>query len=188
MSIASVEQWLIDQVKAAFIGRLRGVESLPADWDAQTFERIFRAAPGVFVVFGGGQRIPEYQDDLVIAARWGFVAVTTHASGELVRRRGDSREIGAYEILEVLASLLEGVTPPGCVGPMHFEELTNLFDDANEKKGAALYGLEGVVPMPLVDPNAPEPNLADFLRYDDKFDLAQPDGQPEAADHVDLPQ
>ena len=188
MSIASIEQWFIDTIKDAFAGRLKGVESLPADWDAKTFERIFRAAPGVFVVFGGGQRIPEYQDGLVIAARWGLVAATTHASGELARRRGDSREIGAYEILEVLATLLEGVTPPGAVGPLHFEEVSNLFDDANEIKGAALYGLEGLVPMPLVDPNAPEPNLADFLRYYDKFDLAQPDGQPEAEDRVDLPQ
>ena len=188
MTIAAIEQWFIDTIKPAFTGRLRVVESLPADWDAKTFERIFRAAPGVFVVFGGGRRLPEYQDDLVIAARWGFVAVTTHASGELARRRGDSREIGAYEILQVLASLLEGVTPPGAVGPLHFDDVTNLFDDANEVKGAALYGLEGLLPMPLVDPNAATPTLDDFLRYDDTFDLAPPDGQAEAFDHVDLPQ
>lgn len=188
MSIASIEQWFIDTLKPAFAGRLRVVESLPADWDAKTFERVLRSAPGLYVVFGGGPRLPQYQDGFVIAAKWGFVAVTTHASGELSRRRGDSREIGAYEILENAVAVLEGVVPPGALGPLQLENIENLFDDANESKGAALYGIEGVLPMPLIADGAAPPALDDFLTFDDVVDLAAPDGIAEGADHVVLPQ
>jgi phage gp37-like protein len=188
MSIAATEQYFIDDIKAAFNGRLKGVESLPAQWDDRTFERIFRAAPGVFVVFAGGPRLPQFQDGVVIDATWVFAAVTTHASGELARRRGDSREIGAYEILEILAARYEGAEIPGALGPMHVDDVQNLFDDAIENQGAALYALSCRLPTLLAPSDSAAPTLDDFLTFHDQVDLAPVDGQPEAADLVELDQ
>ena len=188
MSIATIEQHFIDTITAAFAGRLKGVESLPAMWDDKTFDRILRLSPGVFVVFSGGPRMPEFQDTVVIDATWGFIAVTTHASGELARRHGDSREIGAYEIVEILAGLLQDHLAPGAAGPMQLEDVRNMFDDALENKGATLYGLTFRMPTPIADDDAPAPSLDDFITFDGVYDLAQPDGRAEAEDTVTLPQ
>jgi phage gp37-like protein len=188
MSLATIEQYFIDDIKAAFNGRLKGVESLPAQWDARTFERIFRATPGVFVVFAGGQRLPQFEDGVVLDGTWVFAAVTTHASGELARRRGDSHEIGAYEILEILAARYEGAIVPGAPGPMHVDDAQNLFDDAIENQGAALYALTCRLPTPLAPGDGALPVLDDFLTFPDQVDLAPVDGQPEAADLVELDQ
>jgi phage gp37-like protein len=188
MSIAAIEQLLIDDVKAVFAARLKGVESLPAQWDDQTFSRIVRMTPGVFVVFAGGPRLAEFQDSVVIDATWAFVAVTTHASGELARRRGDSREIGAYEIVEILASRYDGRVIEGAAGPMRLDDLQNLFDNALEAQGAALYGVSFRMPTPLTPDDAAAPSIDDFLIFRDQFDIAPADGQPEAEDTVTLPQ
>lgn len=188
MSIAAIEQHFIDTIKTRFAGRLKGVESLPAAWDDKTFERLLRLTPGVFVVFAGGPRLEEFQDTVVLGATWTFAVVTTHASGELARRRGDSREIGAYEVIEILAALFDMAIVPGAAGLMELATIENLFDDALENQGAALYGVSFRMPTPIAPDDAPLPALDDFLTFDDTFDLAPPDGAAEAVDHVELPQ
>lgn len=188
MSIAAVEQHLIDTIKARFGNRLKAVESLPADWDDNTFKRILRLAPGVFVVFGGGARNPEHDDQAVIDAKWGLMAVTTHASGELARRRGDtSGMIGAYEIIETCVQLLHQHDVPE-QGRMLLDDVQNLFTDELENQGASLYGAEFSLPMTIAPSNAPGASLDDFLTFDGVFDLAPPDGQADAEDTVALPQ
>lgn len=188
MSIATIEQYFINTVKARFAGRLKDVDSLPAAWDDKTFDRILRSTPGVFVVFAGGPRLPEFQDAVVVDGSWSFFVVTTHASGELARRRGDNREIGAYECIEILAPLFHNAIVPGAAGPMELADIANLFDDQLERKGAALYSVSFQMPTPIADDDAPPPVLDDFLVFDDTIDLAPADGAAEASDHVELPQ
>lgn len=187
MSIAAIEQHLIDTVKARFTTSLRAVESLPSDWDADTFNRLLRGVPGVFVVFGGGQPDPASNDDGVILAQWVLIAATAHASGELARRRGDSREIGAYEIIEILTQLLDGHDVPDA-GRMKLQEIDNLFTGAVEKQGAAIYGVRFELPMPLAPSDQVPPTLDDFLTFQPDYDAAPSDGQLEAEDLVTLPQ
>lgn len=186
MSIAAVEQHIIDTAKARFGNRLRTVESLPADWDEDTFRRILRLAPGLFVVFGGGLRDNTVDDGLVINARWGLMAVTAHASGELAQRHGDAREIGAYEIIEICAQLFHQHAVPG-EDRMLCTDVQNLFSGAVEKQGASLYGAEFELRMSIA-PEETGSALDDFKTFTDQFDLAAPDGQAEAEDHVELPQ
>lgn len=186
MSLVAVEQHLIDTVKGIFNNRLKTVESLPADFDADTFARILRLTPGVFIVFGGGQRSSEYDDQPVIDAKWGFIAATTHASGELARRRGDAREIGAYEIIETIVNHLHRHNVPG-QGQLVFDDIQNLFTGEIERQGAALYGVEFTLPMSLGAGLQPG-DLDDFITFDGTFDVAPADGQVDAEDLVTLPQ
>lgn len=190
MSIASTEQWFIDLIKTRFEDRLRQVESLPADWDDSTFERALYIAPGVFVVFNGGPRLPEYGDALVIQASWTFIIATTHEQNELARRHGDSLEIGAYQILEILLGLLEGTMPPDAAGPLAVQTIGNLFSNSNERQGATLYAIEAVMPQGIADSAAEpvDPDLGNFVIFHGDIDLAQPDGQVDASDTVTLPQ
>ncbi|TBV76876.1 phage protein Gp37 [Pseudoxanthomonas winnipegensis] len=189
MSIASVEQWFIDTIKGHFGSTLKGVESIPADWDDETLRRVLRQAPGVFVVFGGGPRNSVDTDDgrVVIDAKWGIVAVTAHASGELARRRGDKREIGAYDILQRTARLLEGTEVPGA-GEIQVDQVENLFDAALEKQGVAVYGLALTLPMYLIPDDAEEAPLDAFKTWDNTLDSTPDNGHAEAEDHVELEQ
>lgn len=185
MSIAGIEQHLIDRIKTRFGNRLKGVESLPADWDAETFKRILRLTPGVFVVFAGGQA---EAGSTRLLGHWGVVAVTTHASGELARRRGDTREIGAYEIVEICIPLLHDHQVPD-VGTLQFQGVENLFTGDLEKQGAAIYGADFLLPMAIEAPDGGGADPLDaFVTFHAEHDLAPTDGTSEAADTVALPQ
>ena len=187
MSIAAIEQHIIDTAKAHFGNALKAVESLPADWDDETFRRILRLAPGLFVVFGGGDRDSSYDNRNVIQGKWGLVAVTAHASGELARRRGDSREIGAYEIIERAVSLFDEHDVPD-EGQMEFEGIDNLFSADLEKQGAAIYGARFSLPMSVALDPGTSPSLDAFITFHGDIDAAPADGQIESADTVLLEQ
>lgn len=185
MSIASVEQFFIDTIKARFGARLKGVESLPSDWDSKTVDRMLLLAPGAFVVFAGGPAIAGTSE---INGRWIVVAITSHASGEKARRHGDGREIGAYEIIETVVPLLHDRAVPG-IGTLRFGDVANLFDAVGESKGLSIYGAGFNLPMALeaATPDGADP-LDAFITFHAEHDLAPIDGASEAADTVTLPQ
>lgn len=183
MTLAQIEDYLINRIKAAFNGRLKAVESLPADWDSDTFKRLLRMAPGAFVVFGGGAHA-DRNTGASIDGRFSVIAVTAHASGELVRRRGDSREIGAYEIVEIAVPLLHEHTIPD-VGMLKLTGVDNLFTGELDRQGAAVYAATFSLPItfaPTLDPAT----LDDFLTFHADYDLAPTDTAIDATDTVTL--
>ena len=183
MSIKAVEQHLVDRIKARLGSTVREVDSLPDQWTADTFKRLFHAAPGAYVVFGGG---PAIDDEPRIRSRWAVVCVTAHAGDEKARRHGDAREIGAYEMVEIVATLLHDHVVPDA-GAMKLVDIENLFQGQVEQQGGTLYGAAFELPMTL-DPEEADAALATFLRFDADFDLAPADDAFEASDTVTLPQ
>lgn len=186
MSIAAVEDAIIEAAQSRFVvdGKrlLKAVESLPAQWDDKTFDRLLRGAPGVFVCFVGG---PAIDGEARCQATFVVMAVTTHASGELARRRGDKLQIGAYQILEILVPLLHDRVVPG-IGTLKFADIANLFTDDIDAQGAVVYGSTFSIDMPIQSGDQPS-DLADFLTFDGSFDLARPDGRIDGRDVVSLP-
>lgn len=191
MSIVAIEQWLIDTIKGVFGATLRVVDSLPSDWDDETFLRVLRQAPGVYVVFNGGARDEDLSDAgrLVIKAEWGIVSATTHVNFELARRHGDSRQIGAYEILERAARALEGATLPAALGggDITVGRVENLFTGTVEKQGGSIYGLAVTLPMELA-PDDAAAALDAFETWDNRTDTDPDNGHDEAEDVVALEQ
>lgn len=185
MRIAALEDYLVSRIKTAFNGRLRAVESLPADWDGDTFKRLLRQAPGAYVVFGGGP-LKRSTPGACINAQVSVIAVTTHASGELARRRGDSREIGAYEILEIVVPLLHDHVIAD-VGALALIGVENLFASDLERQGAAVYGATFSVPFEF-DRSIDPAMLDDFLVFHGDYDIVPADGMIDATDHVELGQ
>lgn len=186
MSIGLAEDQIIAAVQAHFNGRLRTVESLPADWDSDTFKRILRLTPGVFVVYGGGplRDVGEASQNL---ARFALVVATTHASGELARRRGDSREIGAYEICENLVAKLHGYKLPmdSTLSAMSIE---NLFTGELEKQGAAIYSVTFQLPLTFDTTGGDPSTLDEFVTFNGDFDIEPADGQVDVTAAVTLEQ
>jgi phage gp37-like protein len=189
MTIATVEQYLIDTLKTTFGATLKTVESLPADWDDDTFRRVLRLTPGLFVVFGGGQRNDDETDrgHVVIDARWGIVAATAHAGGELARRRGDKLEIGAYDIIQRATRTLEGHGVPDH-GEIRVDSVENLFSADLDKQGTAIYALQLTLPMYLYSDGDTENTLDDFVTWHNDIDSSPSNDTLEASDTVTLEQ
>ena len=182
-AITAVEDYLIARVKADALGqKLRAVESLPGVWDAATLSQVLKSMPGVFISFLGGSGGPSGNHTAALESRWTVYAVTGHASGQAARRRGDGREIGAYEILERLVPLLHGHTIPD-YGTLKLTDISNLFTDGADFRGVALYGATFTLPLafpPVLDASA----LDDFTTFGAAYDLAPPDGKADAEDQV----
>lgn len=72
--------------------------------------------------------------------------VTTHPSGDEGRRRGDKRQIGAYQILSALIPVINNFTIPD-VGSFRFKQARNLYSALLEKNHVALYVATFELPM-----------------------------------------
>lgn len=184
--IGEIEDQLIQRVKGHFNRHLKAVESLPSDFDAKEFERVLRSAPGVFTVFAGAQASDagSYAQG---RGQWSMVVVTDHASGELARRRGNTLQIGAYEIIERLVALLHDFSLPG-IGTLQFRSIDNLYSGALENKGVSMYSVVFSLPMSF-EINIDDLNSLDsFERFDADTNLVPTDSQNEAHDTVLLDQ
>lgn len=172
MGIANVEDKLIAEIKAALtVGgqlKVRQVESLPGDWDADMLKRLLRLAPGVFVAFMGGPVNAGHAAQL--DAQWAVIAITAHASGEAARRRGDSQEIGAYEILETLIPRLHGLKI-AAEGTLNIVDVANLYSGQLDKQGVAVYAARFKILMAL-PLSLDEATLDAFETFDAKYDRA----------------
>lgn len=179
-AISRTEDLIIATARAALGDHVRGVESLPGDWDDEMLNRLLRAVPGVFVTFaGGGISTGSGAAAAAISARWIVYTATGHASGEAARRRGDSRQAGAYELLALLLPRLHGLVVPG-VGALSLAELSNLYTGTIDRKGLTVYALVYSQPMSFelgVDAAA----LANFETFAADFDI--PPHTPEAHPH-----
>src|SRR5574341_1572838 len=140
MGIKNVEDKIIERITQALtVGgalKVRQVDSLPGDWDADMLKRLLRRTPGVFVAFMGGQVNASHSAQL--KAQWAVVAITGHASGEAARRRGDAQQIGAYEILEVVVPKLHGFKIDD-EGTLKILDIANLYRGELDKQGVTAY-------------------------------------------------
>jgi phage gp37-like protein len=184
--LPAVEDALIERIKQTLGSAVRAVDSLPAEFDDATLSRVLRQTPGVYVVFGGGQEPAPGGSEARMTANWLVYVITSHASGERARRRGDATTVGAYQLCETLMPALHAFTVP-TIGTLFFAGLENLYDGARDNQGIAVYALTFQMNM-----NFPGFDAAEALA---PFDLAKvtvqwpdPAPQPVAETDVQLPQ
>ena len=166
-TIVAVEDVLLARVRAAFAaGQLRTVESLPGAINSTMIKQLAPRAPGVHSSFlGAGPSrggTPEQLD-----ARWALYVITTHASGQAARRRGDATLIGAYEILAPLVAALHSAPIPDC-GAVRNVRIDNLWSGEMESRGIALFAVTFDVPMTLT---GDEPTLDAFETFHADYDV-----------------
>lgn len=166
-TLVAVEDILLARVQATFAaGQLRAVEALPGAISATMIKQLAPRAPGVHSSFlGAGPSrggTPEQLD-----ARWALYVITTHASGQAARRRGDAVAIGAYEILTPLVAALHAAPIPGC-GAVRNVRIDNLWSGEMESRGIALFALTFDVPMELT---VAAPTLNPFVTFHADYDI-----------------
>ncbi len=143
MSILATEDDLIATIKALLMPagahRVRQVDALNGAWDEDTLKAVLRAVPGVFVFWSGGEA-GKLSRSAYMDADWIVYPVTAHASGAAARRRGDSKAVGAYELVELLVALLHNHVVPD-VGTLHFNGVECLFNGSIDKQGVCCYAI-----------------------------------------------
>jgi phage gp37-like protein len=168
MSIKAVELALIDRIKQLLGARVRQVASLPGDWDDDMLKTFGKAAPGVFVAFTGGPRREAPAGvEASITAGWAVYVATAHAT-EQARRQGDARQIGAYDLVELLAPALHGAQLAGA-GTLNLEGITNLYTGVIERQALSVYGLGFTMPMTFA--RAETDSLDDFETFVALYDV-----------------
>lgn len=179
--LAKVEDDLIVRCKSLLGRHVKKVEDLPGGWDANTLKAARRDVPGVYVAWSGGAAAPGNR--AAINSRYAVYVVTGHASGERARRRGNDREMGAYEILECIVPGLHGMTVEG-VGSLQLERVDNLYSDQVDREGVVIYG--AVFALNKMQFPAPKSagDLADFAIFHANHHV--PDG-PDTETHQTLP-
>lgn len=198
--IAAAEAALLARIRAVLGATVREVESIGNRWDEDTLRRVLLRVPGCWVVFDGGPA--DRAGEPRLASRWLVYVATGHEGDEERRRLGDTRAIGAYDLLARLVPALHGHVLPD-VGTVTVTRVDNLFTGRMEKQGVAVYGIE--LALPLVFALAVPDTVTPFETFHADLDieahetaaehqkwLAEPPDQstskPDAADTVALPQ
>ncbi len=199
MNLVDTEDFIIDAAKAALGDRVRGVQSLPGDWDDEMLKRFAGFTPGAFVSFGGGSRLTNTgEPEARISGRWSVIVCTSHASGEAARRRGDKLQAGCYELMTRLVPALHGLVVPR-VGTLDLVAVENLFTGTVLNQGLAVYtlifGLPTTFDIPQLDTQTANLDRV-YVQYDVP-PLTQglhgkwlagdnSDGAPDAQDRINL--
>jgi phage gp37-like protein len=174
--IATVENAIVAQAKTALgfpaSPVVRQVETLPGGWTLDMLKRALQMAPGVHVAFLGGQA---QSDGGYINARFAAYAVSKGAR-EDERRRGNAREIGAYEIIELLGTHLDRLAVPE-IGSLFARGVENVFSEAMFELGGTVYALT------LELPNLPWPakdtsSLVPFITFEGTHSMAPGTDEP----------
>lgn len=179
--LAKVEDAVIERCKKLFGNHLKAVKDLPGGWDANTLRAAFRAVPGVYVAWSGGAATSGNRAG--IDSRYAVYVMTGHASGERARRRGDNRDLGAYEILERLVPGLHGLKIED-VGSLQLERVDNLYSDQLDKEGVVIYGVSFALNKMMFPAPMDVASLADFAIFHANHQV--PDG-PDTQTHQTLP-
>ncbi len=184
--IVTVEDAIVAKAKTA-LGFpadqvVKQVETLPGSWTEPMLRRALQMAPGVHIAFIGGQA---QSDGGYIHARFAAYAVGKGAREE-ERRRGNAREIGAYEIIEILGTQLDQLDVPD-LGMLFVRGVENIFSEAMFDLGGTVYALT------LELPNLPWPakdisTLAPFVTFDATHSMAPGANEPAHQTNVTLPQ
>lgn len=182
-----IEEAVIARVKTLAGDYLREVTDIPNDWrsDSRWVDRLLRSVPGVYVCWLGGPQDPSAANEPRIQSSVG-VLVATGQTTERDRRHGTGREVGAYELIDVLVPGLHAMNIEG-LGPMLLTTVVNLFEGSLESKGLALYGLYFSLRHDFPDAVDLD-TLTPFERVRGSITAVQPADAPAALVDTDLPQ
>jgi phage gp37-like protein len=183
--IGTTEDNLIALVKAEFGSKLRLVDSLPGDWSDDMLKSLIISAPAVYLAFLGGPKITNSDTIVGIDSRWSFFAITAHASGQKARRRGDSLQIGAYEIISRLIPVVHNHTVPD-IGTITLVSIDDLFNGNIDSKGVSLWAALFTMPM-YFDPSTNLGSLDDFETFHADWDIAGLGGEIRPETEIQLP-
>lgn len=183
--LASIEDAVIARIKTALTTSVRIVEDAPATWSKDMALRAMKALPAVYVAFTGGPTPNNGATLATINAGISVLVATGHASGHREQRRGDTHQIGAYELMETLVPLLHEFETDG--GTLQFDGVHPVDVAQWDMEGLMLWEIGFALPR-LAFTAKDDGTLEPFRIFHADYDVAPADGTFEASDDVTLPQ
>lgn len=182
--LAEIEDAIIARCQTVVGDRVKTIEDLPGRWDEKTLRAALRQVPGIYVSWGGARGDGNLAQPAA-SARYVVYVVTGHASGNRERRRGNARQVGAYELLERIVPAVHGLTVQG-VGTLALDSIDNLYSEHFDKQGVVIYGAS--YRLNLMFPPAFDVNtLDDFELYTGTHQVGDAD-DPDTESRAVLPQ
>ncbi|SDK31994.1 phage protein Gp37 [Billgrantia gudaonensis] len=182
--LAEIEDAIVERCQVVVGEHVKTIADLPGRWNDKTLRAALRQVPGIYVAWGGARGDGNLTQPAA-NSRYVVYVVTGHASGERERRRGNARQVGAYELLERVVPAVHGLSVKG-VGSLALESLDNLYSDLFDKEGVVVYG--AAYRLNLVFPPAFDVNdLAPFEKYRATHEIGT-DDDPVTESRADLPQ
>lgn len=163
--LTEAENALVTRIKDAPIGqKLREVNTLP-DLDGDTLVKKFATdAPAAYVAPAATFGIV----DSIMDVGFGIACVARNAAGQAATRQGDGKVIGLYEMVEIIAGMLDGFVAGEI--PLYAISVSIMNDEKIYKSGlqVAVISLQGKMKLPsAID----ESNLDDFLTLGGQYDV-----------------
>ncbi len=184
MSIQQVEDEILTKVTGTLPGVLKASGTLPGNWSLDLLKRLLQKSPAVYVTFLGGNQ--NSQSDLAMIGAKFDVYIVSKGADEETRRRGNTRVIGGYEMIERLAPVLNGLTIPG-IGSLELKSVKNLFAGAMLDIGGTVYALTFELPRLVFEKQLNPDGLGQFITFHAESDFNS-DGTPDITNQFDLPQ
>ena len=164
--IAQAEDTVIAQLQSVLANRVRSVESLSGPWTMAALKRALQFAPCVRIAFLGGK--VSDMDAEAIHARFGVYCIAGQVT-DTQRRRGTAREIGIYEMIELIAPALHGFSIQD-IGTLSLDNVAPLFTEQTLQLGGAVYAAMFTLPNLVLPVSIDPATLNDFLLFHDAAD------------------
>lgn len=171
--IAHTESALLEAVGELFGATLHELGTHPGTWSDITIRHMLTAPPAIYLAWLG---CDDGRTRHEVESRWVFYVIAERLNG------ADVNHLGIYQMIERLVSGVNG----RAFGPstnMRLSKVQNLYTDAQDEQGVALYGLYFTCVTPLPSNTDPS-SLDDFERHYQTW--RQPDGTPAFKAHIDV--
>jgi len=182
-TFSAVEDAIIAVANAKLPNKLNECRSLPGSWSVELLKQLLQRSPSVYVSFLGGDFDPA--NPALLNGVFDVYFVQKDAD-EATRRRGNSRAIGCYDMMDAVIPFINGLTVPG-VGSLRAKSVKNLFAAVLQDLGGSVYAVSFTLPrMPLgadFDPST----LHRFLTFHAESDI-NGDHVTDFITQFDLPQ
>ena len=174
--IGEIEQAIIDRIKAAQAADVLGYKlKTIGTWggdNSDDLRRLVKSFPAVWVIYAGetpGRHTSRYQE---YTARFNIVIAAQSLRNEKQARRGSSGNVGSYQILQDVKSLILNSRLALDIQPVRPGRVTPLINEKSNEHLASLYGLE--VSVVYREDQVGETNsLDDFNTFHANWDLPE---------------
>lgn len=188
--IASIEDAIIRRISEAKLPYLRTLTTYGGELDGEN-ARVVRAFPAIWVAFQGAEKakaVGTSKQVYHVSASFVVLVAARNLRNEASTRKGDALQVGTYQMLENVRSLLHGQDFASWslqIEALELGRVRSLFNGQLQDQGLSVYAQEWHTKYAVrVGDNDGVASLPDFTAIDLRYHLLPDDGVVDAVDKL----